>query len=141
MHSRSKSRDKRPFSRTLSSGGRIAKSKTRGSDSSEDYYERLSQGAFPDPGHKHFSPGGNHAAASERVIGEALVATLAILGTAVGQEASVPIPQDKLALGEDEVKQLLLLMDTDKNGKIPKTRRAQSECPLWIRQWRTQLTF
>ncbi len=27
---------------------------------------------------------------------------------------------DKLALGEEEVKQLLLLMDTDKNGKISK---------------------
>jgi Ca2+-binding EF-hand superfamily protein len=27
---------------------------------------------------------------------------------------------DKLAIGEDEVKQLLLLMDTDKNGKISK---------------------
>ena len=31
-----------------------------------------------------------------------------------------PKPQDKLALGENEVKQLLLLMDTDKNGKISK---------------------
>jgi Ca2+-binding EF-hand superfamily protein len=29
-------------------------------------------------------------------------------------------PQDKCALGEEEVKQLLLLMDTDKNGKISK---------------------
>jgi hypothetical protein len=144
MHSRSKSRDKRHFSRTLSSGGRIAKSKTRGLDSSEDYYERLSQGAFPDPGHKRFSPGGNHAAASVLlVIGVvvALVATLAILGTAVAQKASVPKRQDKLALGEDEVKQLLLLMDTDKNGKISKTRRAKSECPLWIRQSGAQLTF
>ena len=31
-----------------------------------------------------------------------------------------PKPQDKLALGENEVKQLLLLMDTDQNGKISK---------------------
>jgi EF hand len=49
-----------------------------------------------------------------------LVATWAILGTAVAQRAAVPKPQDKLALGEPEVKQLLLLMDTDKNGKISK---------------------
>jgi hypothetical protein len=49
-----------------------------------------------------------------------LLATAAILGTAVAQKAAVPKPQDKLALGEPEVRQLLLLMDTDKNGKISK---------------------
>jgi CRISPR/Cas system-associated endonuclease Cas3-HD len=49
-----------------------------------------------------------------------LVATWAILGTAVAQKAAVPKPQDKLALGENEIKQLLLLIDTDKNGKISK---------------------
>src|SRR5260370_30588030 len=49
-----------------------------------------------------------------------LLATAAILGTAVAQRAAVPKPQDKLALGEPEVTQLLLLMDTDKNGKISK---------------------
>ena len=49
-----------------------------------------------------------------------LVATLAMLGTLVAQKQAVPKPQDKLALGEPEVKQLLLLMDTDKNGKISK---------------------
>ena len=38
----------------------------------------------------------------------------------VAQKAAVPTPQDTLALGEEEVKQLLLLMDTDKNGKISK---------------------
>ncbi len=48
------------------------------------------------------------------------VAIWAMLGTAVAQKASVPKTQDKLALGEAEVKQLLLLMDTDKNGKISK---------------------
>lgn len=37
-------------------------------------------------------------------------------GIAVAQRAAVPKPQDKLALGEPEVKQLLLLMDTDKSG-------------------------
>jgi Ca2+-binding EF-hand superfamily protein len=48
-----------------------------------------------------------------------LVAAWAILGTAVAQKAATPKLQDKLALGE-EVKQLLLLMDTDKSGKISK---------------------
>jgi hypothetical protein len=33
---------------------------------------------------------------------------------------TAPNPDDKLALGQNEVKQLLLLMDTDKNGKISK---------------------
>jgi Ca2+-binding EF-hand superfamily protein len=43
------------------------------------------------------------------------------LGTAVAQtKAAVPKPQEKLALAEGEVKQLLLLMDTNKNGKISK---------------------
>src|SRR5260370_14694145 len=47
-----------------------------------------------------------------------LIATWALAGTAVAQRQSVPKPQDKLAIGEDEVKQLLLLMDTDKNGRV-----------------------
>jgi hypothetical protein len=45
-------------------------------------------------------------------------ATWAMLGTAVSQKATVPKPQEKVSLGDDEVKQLLLLIDTDKNGKI-----------------------
>ncbi|SRR5258708_38629772 len=49
-----------------------------------------------------------------------LVASLAMLGTAAGQRQAVPKPQDKLALGENEVKQLPLLMDTDQSGKISK---------------------
>jgi len=49
-----------------------------------------------------------------------LVAAWAILGTAVAQKAATPKLKDKLALGEEEVKQLLLLMDTDKSGKISK---------------------
>ena len=48
-----------------------------------------------------------------------LVATWATPGTA-RQKAATPKAQNKLALGEDEVKQLLLLMDTDKNGKVSK---------------------
>jgi EF hand domain-containing protein len=49
------------------------------------------------------------------------VATLlaAGIGTAVAREQTSPAP-DKIALGEDEVKQLLLLLDTDKNGKVSK---------------------
>jgi Ca2+-binding EF-hand superfamily protein len=49
-----------------------------------------------------------------------LVTTWGILGTAVAQKAAVPKPQDNLAIGEDEAKQLLLLVDTDKKGKISK---------------------
>jgi|ERR1700685_946328 hypothetical protein len=49
-----------------------------------------------------------------------LVALGTIAGTAAAQKVdkSVPKQQRTLALGEDEVKQLLLLMDTDKSGKI-----------------------
>ena len=54
------------------------------------------------------------------VVFAVLVATGAMLGTAVAQKASAPKPQDSVALGEDEVKKLLLLMDTDKNGKVSK---------------------
>jgi hypothetical protein len=50
----------------------------------------------------------------------ALVATWAMLGTVLAQRQAVPKPQDKLALGEPEAKQLLLLIDTDKSGKISK---------------------
>jgi hypothetical protein len=49
-----------------------------------------------------------------------LVTTWAVLGTAVAQKAAVPKSQDRVAIGEDEAKQLLLLIDTDKNGKISK---------------------
>jgi EF hand len=49
-----------------------------------------------------------------------LLAIGVVVGTALAQKAAVPKPQNKLALGETEVKQLLLLMDTDKNGKISK---------------------
>ena len=49
-----------------------------------------------------------------------LVATGSLLGHAAAQKASVSKPQDKLALGEEDVKHLLLLMDTDKQGKVSK---------------------
>jgi Ca2+-binding EF-hand superfamily protein len=55
------------------------------------------------------------------VIAVALTATWVITGTLIAQTtASVPKVQDKLAIGQDEVAQLLLLMDTDKNGKVSK---------------------
>ena len=40
--------------------------------------------------------------------------------TAGAQKAAVSKPQDKLAIGEDEVKRLLPLMDHDKDGKVSK---------------------
>ena len=47
-----------------------------------------------------------------------LFAAGASLGTAAAQAADKP--KDKLTLAEADVKQLLLLMDADKNGKISK---------------------
>jgi Ca2+-binding EF-hand superfamily protein len=49
-----------------------------------------------------------------------VVAAITFLGTAAAQKASVPHIQDRLSLGEQNVKQLLLLMDTDKNGMVSK---------------------
>jgi Ca2+-binding EF-hand superfamily protein len=43
-----------------------------------------------------------------------------MLGTSVAQTASASKPQDNLALGEGQVKKLLLLMDTDNDGMVPK---------------------
>jgi len=50
------------------------------------------------------------------VVAAGLLAAGASLGTAAAQAADKP--KDKLTLGEVEVKQLILLMDADKNGKI-----------------------
>jgi hypothetical protein len=47
-----------------------------------------------------------------------LALTGVVLGTAGARAADKP--KDKLVLGEEDVKQLLLLMDADKNGKISK---------------------
>jgi EF hand len=44
----------------------------------------------------------------------------ALLRRGAAQKASAPKPQDKLALGEEEVKQSLLLIDTERKGKISK---------------------
>jgi hypothetical protein len=43
-----------------------------------------------------------------------------IVGTSFAQKASVPKTQDRLALGEDDVKKLMLLIDTSKTSKISK---------------------
>jgi hypothetical protein len=57
----------------------------------------------------------------------ALFANGATPGTALAQKAAVPKPQDTLAIGEEQVKQLLLLMDADKKGRF----QSQSGCSSW----------
>jgi Ca2+-binding EF-hand superfamily protein len=47
-----------------------------------------------------------------------VIAVLAAAGAMLGTAAVASKSQEKLLLGEDEVKQLLLLMDADQNGKI-----------------------
>jgi hypothetical protein len=47
-----------------------------------------------------------------------VVAALTVFGTAAAQKASAPKAQDRLAIGEQNVRQLLLLMDTDKDGMV-----------------------
>jgi hypothetical protein len=49
-----------------------------------------------------------------------LVVTGTMLGNAAAQKAAVPKPQNKLAMGEDGVKQLLPLMNTDTEGMVSK---------------------
>jgi len=44
----------------------------------------------------------------------------AIVATSLAQKSAVPKQQDKLVLGDDEVKQLLILIAKDQNGKITK---------------------
>jgi hypothetical protein len=56
------------------------------------------------------------------VIVAMLIITFAMPGTSVAQKeaAAAPKSQDKLALGQEQAEQLLLLIDTDKSGKISK---------------------
>jgi Ca2+-binding EF-hand superfamily protein len=49
-----------------------------------------------------------------------LVVTATMLGNAFAQKASVPKVQNKLTIGEEQIKQLLPLMDTDRNGAVSK---------------------
>jgi hypothetical protein len=48
------------------------------------------------------------------------VAVLATMGAMAPQKDAPPKTADKLVIGQGEVKQLLLLMDTDENGRISK---------------------
>jgi hypothetical protein len=48
------------------------------------------------------------------------VVTGTMIVNASAQKASVPKPQNKLAIGEEGIKQLLPLMDSDKNGLVSK---------------------
>jgi hypothetical protein len=50
----------------------------------------------------------------------ALGATWPVVANASAQKQPMAKTPNKLALAEEEVEQLLLLMDTDKNGKISK---------------------
>jgi Ca2+-binding EF-hand superfamily protein len=54
------------------------------------------------------------------IVAAMFVGMISIDRAAALQKASNPRQADTVALGEDEVKQLLLLMDTDKNGKVSK---------------------
>jgi hypothetical protein len=49
-----------------------------------------------------------------------LAATCAIRGNAAEERQTLPKPPDKQMLKAEEVKQMLLLMDTDESGKISK---------------------
>jgi hypothetical protein len=49
-----------------------------------------------------------------------LVASGAMVGTALTRQDGPPRPPEKLTLGRGQVKQLLLLICPDKNGKISK---------------------
>ncbi len=49
-----------------------------------------------------------------------LLALGVVQDTAVPQKSAIPKPQDNLALGEGEVKRLMLLIDPNERGKITK---------------------
>ena len=49
-----------------------------------------------------------------------LIALMSATGAAVAQKVPTPAPQDKFALANEDVKELLTLMDTDKSGKVSK---------------------
>ena len=64
---------------------------------------------------------------SKLVLNFLLAAMLVItaVGTAIAQRQSTPKTATGKALADEEVKQLLLLMDTDKNGKISRQEYMQ----------------
>ena len=49
-----------------------------------------------------------------------IIVVFACVDTSVAQKSSVPKQQDKAVLASPHVQELLLLMDTDKNGKVSK---------------------
>ncbi len=55
---------------------------------------------------------------SRRSLWIALLSGATLIGTALAQKQATPKQPTKDSVAEENVKQLLLLMDTDKNGKI-----------------------
>jgi Ca2+-binding EF-hand superfamily protein len=49
-----------------------------------------------------------------------LIAVMGAAGAALAQKVPAPAPQDKFALANQDVKELLTLMDADKSGKVSK---------------------
>ena len=49
-----------------------------------------------------------------------LLAAMSATGVAVAQKLGASAQQDKFAMANENVKKLLLLMDTDKSGKVSK---------------------
>ncbi len=61
----------------------------------------------------------NYTKKMRLIMGAAIfVVALTFLSTAAAQKASVPKPQDALVMGEEHVRELLLLMKADKNGNV-----------------------
>jgi Ca2+-binding EF-hand superfamily protein len=57
---------------------------------------------------------------TRRSLLNALLSAATLVGTALAQKQATPKQPTTDALAEENVKELLLLMDTDKNGKISK---------------------
>jgi hypothetical protein len=53
-------------------------------------------------------------------LGATVLTAGVMLRSAAAQKSSMPKPQDKLALGEEQVRQLLPLMNTDSYGRVSK---------------------
>ncbi len=50
----------------------------------------------------------------------AIVSATVLVGTVWAQKAAIPKQADKVVLAEENVKELLLLMDSDRDGRISK---------------------
>jgi Ca2+-binding EF-hand superfamily protein len=57
---------------------------------------------------------------TRRSLLSALLSAATLVGTGLAQKQAAPKQPTKDSVAEENVKQLLLLMDTDKNGKISK---------------------